>query len=91
MTGGGFKSGTSSPALSRPGSTPFKKDAPKSRADIAAITPPVRVWGQFKEKKTMDMRDIMFVLEADGTPSKRILGMCYLRRNSPGGMAKGWN
>lgn len=88
MMGGGVKSGASS---SRPGGTSLKNSAPKTRADIAAITPPVRVWGQFKEKKTMDMRDIIFVLEADGTPSKRILGLCYLRRGSPGGMAKGWN
>lgn len=86
---GGFNKGTSSSITARPGNTSSKK--PKTRADIAANTPPVRVWGQFKEKKGMEMRDIIFVLEADGTPSLRVLGRCYLRRNSPGGMAKGWN
>ena len=88
---GGFSKGSSSSIPARPGNISSKKGPPKTRADIAAMTPPVRVWGQFKEKKSMDMRDIIFVLEADGTPSLRVLGRCYLRRNSPGGMAKGWN
>ena len=41
------------------------KNAPKTRADIAASLPPVRKWGQFQEKKILDMRDIIHVLEKD--------------------------
>ena len=85
---GGAKAGGASSISSRPGAS-LMKNAPKTRADIAASLPPVRKWGQFQEKKTMDMRDIIHVLEKDRT-AKAVLLKAYMRRNSPGGMAKGW-
>lgn len=87
LTGGG-KSGGLASIPPRPGSS-FSRNAPKTRADIAASLPPVRNWGQFQEQKTIDMRDIIHVLEQDRT-AKAVLGKAYMRRNSPGGMAKGW-
>ena len=85
---GGAKPAGSSSIFSRPGASQGK-NAPKSRADIAATVPPVRKWGQLPEKKTIDMRDMIFVLEKYRT-AKRVLGRAYMRRNSPGGMARGW-
>ena len=85
---GGAKPTGSASTFSRPGGS-LGKNAPKSRADIAATVPPVRKWGQLPEKKTIDMRDMIFVLEKYRT-AKRVLGRAYMRRNSPGGMARGW-
>ena len=85
---GGAKSAGSSSTFSRPGAS-LGKNTPKTRADIAANIPPVRKWGQVPEKKTIDMRDMIFVLEKCRT-AKRVLGRAYMRRNSPGGMARGW-
>ena len=91
LSGAGLSKGGGAPSVTaRPSSTALSKGAPKSRADIANSLPPIRPWGQFKETKAINMRDIMFVMEGD-TAAKKVLGMCYLRRNSPGGMTKGWN
>ena len=88
MMGGG-KGASSSSTPTRPVALGSSRNAPKTRADIANSIPPVRKWGQMQEKKTIDMRDMIFVLEKDNK-AKKVLGTAYLRRNSPGGMAKGW-